>query len=200
MKNLLLSLFTTFFLIGIATAQEAKVNQKFNEFLSKNLHYSKELRGNEVQGAVSALLTFDSEGKIASTPEILAGDEQLAEEVIRVVQLMQVENKADLITSKYNGQGLILNVEFRISSGNSQQINLPTTKLKILKNLNSKISKNPYFPSYYLERARLYDELDKRTLAQLDRAFYRELKEKELSTVVVVGYKASHKKLSLSTE
>lgn len=200
MKNLLLSLFTTFFLIGIATAQEAKVNQKFNEFLSKNLHYSKELRGNEIQGAVSALLTFDSEGKIASTPEILAGDEQLAEEVIRVVQLMQVENKADLITSKYNGQGLILNVEFRISSGNSQQINLPTTKLKILKNLNSKISKNPYFPSYYLERARLYDELDKRTLAQLDRAFYSELKEKELSTVVVVGYKASHKKLSLSTE
>ncbi|MGM0943736.1 MAG: hypothetical protein ACQEW9_01055 [Bacteroidota bacterium] len=200
MKNLLLSLFTTFFLIGIVTAQEAKVNQKFNEFLSKNLHYSKELRGNEIQGAVSALLTFDSEGKIASTPEILAGDEQLAEEVIRVVQLMQVENKADLITSKYNGQGLILNVEFRISSGNSQQINLPTTKLKILKNLNSKISKNPYFPSYYLERARLYDELDKRTLAQLDRAFYSELKEKELSTVVVVGYKASHKKLSLSTE
>lgn len=200
MKNLLLSLFTTFFLIGIATAQEAKVNQKFNEILSKNLHYSKELRGNEVQGAVSALLTFDSEGKIASTPEILAGDEQLAEEVIRVVQLMQVENKADLITSEYNGQGLILNVEFRISSGNSQQINLPTTELKILKNLNSKISKNPYFPSYYLERARLYDELDKRTLAQLDRAFYRELKEKELSTVVVVGYKASHKKLSLSTE
>lgn len=200
MKNLLLSLFTTFFLIGIATAQEAKVNQKFNEFLSKNLHYSKELRGNEIQGAVSALLTFDSEGKIASTPEILAGDEQLAEEVIRVVQLMQVENKADLITSKYNGQGLILNVEFRISSGNSQQINLPTTKLKILKNLNSKISKNPYFPSYYLERARLYDELDKRTLAQLDRAFYSELKEKELSTVVVVGYKASHKKLSLTTE
>ncbi|SDD20949.1 hypothetical protein SAMN04488104_101916 [Algoriphagus faecimaris] len=200
MKNLLLSLFTTFFLIGIATAQEAKVNQKFNEFLSKNLHYSKELRGNEVQGAVSALLTFDSEGKIASTPEILAGDEQLAEEVIRVVQLMQVENKADLITSEYNGQGLILNVEFRISSGNSQQINLPNTELKILKNLNSKISKNPYFPSYYLERARLYDELDKRTLAHLDRAFYRELKEKELSTVVVVGYKASHKKLSLSTE
>lgn len=200
MKNLLLSLFTTFFLIGIATAQEAKVNQKFNEILSKNLHYSKELRGNEVQGAVSALLTFDSEGKIASTPEILAGDEQLAEEVIRVVQLMQVENKADLITSEYNGQELILNVEFRISSGNSQQINLPTTELKILKNLNSKISKNPYFPSHYLERARLYDELDKRTLAQLDRAFYRELKEKELSTVVVVGYKASHKKLSLSTE
>ncbi|MFC3416336.1 hypothetical protein [Algoriphagus hitonicola] len=200
MKNLLLSLLSFFIVVSASSAQGVKANENLNEDLRKNLKYPDELRSNEIQGPVSLLIGFDQEGKINSAPEVLAGNENLAEEVIRVLHLVQSGKSTDLVAEDYYGQDLILNVNFRITSGNSQQINLPITEQKILKDLNEKIAQNPYFPSYYLERAKLYEEMEKTTLAELDRAFYHELKEKELTNVVVVGYQTSDKKLSFSME
>lgn len=200
MKNLLFSVLTFFIVITASWAQEIKATDHFNEDLRKNLKYPGELRSNEIQGPVSLLIGFDQEGKINSVPEVLAGNENLAAEVIRVLRLVQAENKTNMVGKEYYGQELIMNVKFRLTPSNSRQIRLPITEQTVLKDLNEKIAQNPYFPSYYLERAKFYEEMEKTTLAELDRTFYHELKEKELTNVVVVGYQPSDKKLSFSME
>ncbi|WP_297338493.1 hypothetical protein [Algoriphagus sp.] len=200
MKNYLLSLLSFSILISTSWAQGTKATENFNSFLRKNLKYPSELRTNEIKGPVSMLIEFDQEGKINSAPEVLAGNENLAEEIIRVLHQLESENKTELVAEDYFGQELILNVNFKITSGNSQQIKLPISEEKIWKDLNQKISQNPYFPAHYLERARFYEELEKTTLAELDRAFYQKLKETEMTDIVVVGYQTSHKKLSRASE
>ncbi|TFV95831.1 hypothetical protein E4S40_06305 [Algoriphagus kandeliae] len=186
-------------LISIASvAQEVGSLHKFNQFLSKNLQYSSELRSEKVQGPVTLLLSIDEQGSLKKSPSLIGGSEALAQEVFRIFELMEAQGTATILPSEIFGEEYLLSVEFKIQEPRNIGFYIPErpdSENRIIKKLNEQIQSNPYFPKFYQQRAEYFKSIGQDLLAELDEEKAKSLKAKELTTIVVVGYHSIHKKL-----
>lgn len=188
-------------LIGLISAstfaQESDPLQKFNQFLAKNLKYSSELRSDKIQGPVTLLLSIDQQGNLDKTPLLLGGSEELAEEVFQTLALLKDKETKALFPNETFGKEHLLTVEFKIVENQNTGFYIPErydSESKILEKLNAQIQENPYFANFYEQRAEYFQNTGQSLLAELDLEKAKLLRNKELTNIVVVGYKSSHKK------
>lgn len=203
MKKLLAITLFMFSVAFSSFAQESNPMREFNMFMSKNLKYGTELRSESIEGPVTISLNIDEKGELKNQPELVAGNELLAEEVFASLDKMEDEGFSQFIKSDLYGKEVLVSVEFYLSKGKKTGLNIPKPPVNEkteLEKLNKAIAKNPYFPKYYLERAEYYDYLGKKVQAQLDTEYAELLKEKNISTIVVVGYQSNDIQRKLKSE
>ncbi|WP_026955847.1 hypothetical protein [Algoriphagus vanfongensis] len=182
-------------------AQDCEGICQFNQFMSKNLKYGQEIRADKIQGPVTFSLNIDEQGQLKNKPELIAGNELLAEEVFATLNLMDQENTIQHLGSEYYGKEFLMTVEFKLSTAKETGFYVPQeSDRQYLDKLNKKIDANPYFPKYYRERAEFYEVKGKKLLAELDQEKAELLKEKEITSIVVVGYLADPRRKSLNSE
>lgn len=203
MKKLLAITLFTFSMAFSTFAQESSPMREFNQFLAKNLKYDSELRHERIQGPVTVSLNINEKGELKNQPELVGGNEDLAQEVYLSIEKMEAEGISKFIEPEFFGKEVLVSVEFKLSESNRTGFYVPNTpenENKELEKLNIAIDENPYFAPNYIKRAEFYEHMGKKVQAQLDTEYAELLKEKNISTIVVVGYISNDIQRKLKSE
>lgn len=203
MKKLLAITLFAFSVVFSSLAQEGTPMHEFNKFMAKNLKYGTELRKESIEGPVTISLNIDENGELKNQPELVAGNEKLAEEVFASFDKMEESGFSQYIDQDLYGKEVLVSVEFYLSKGKKTGLNIPKPPVNEkteLEKLNKAIAENPYFPNYYKKRAEFYEFMGKNVQAQLDTEYAELLDEKNITNIVVVGYQANDIQRKLKSE
>ncbi|MHA7130541.1 energy transducer TonB [Algoriphagus namhaensis] len=190
-------------LAGSLAAQNLSSSfEKGNEFLRRNLSYPTEARMNNVEGKVVVQLTFDEQGFPSST-KILSGDPLLEQEAQRTMDKMIAQWNPDFFTGTPSRNPYLITLQYKIAHqkdlfpavylGASTQNQKP--ELSPEEFFSSALSDNPYDPELYKQRAVYYQSKGMDLLAQKDELIADYFSDIILSSVVIVGYNSTKKKL-----